>query len=618
MTTYEPDGLVKTLTAANPGGNNVLTTYTYNKRRLLTAESSSNGTTLFSLGYGYNSNGHLSAITYPDLQTVAYAPDALGRATQVAVTGGATYASAIKYFPNGAISGFTYGNGAVHTLTQNRRGLPANSLDKKGTAKILDDTYVYDANGNVDYITDARPAGPTNRTRDLGYDQLDRMIVADAPNQWVTGTYKYDALDNLRVADLGVTNSGARVYRYNYDASTGRLATITDAGGTPRITLDYDASGNTTRKIVQGGSTQALVFDSANRLSQVTGSQTYRYDGQGRRVETKDADGKTTYWIYSQSGQVLYTSEARRSQNLSYIYLGNTQIATRAFAWGTGAITVSYQHTDALGSPVAESNSAGTVTKRNSYAPYGEAWNSNIDGTGYTGHVMDQATGLTYMQQRYYDPQIGRFLSPDPMASDTNNGWNFNRYSYAANNPYKFKDPDGRIIDIIADVIFIAADIAEISSTGLTATNGIALVADIVGAAVPGATGLGGGVRAISHGIDAAKGAGKSVEAYRGSKLARNMADAKNPVAKGAEEAHHVVAQNAKSAAPAREILEKHGIDINSANNGAAMDKNSHRSIHTAEYYQSVNQRISNADSAGGKAAVCQTLCEIAKELESK
>jgi RHS repeat-associated protein len=67
-----------------------------------------------------------------------------------------------------------------------------------------------------------------------------------------------------------------------------------------------------------------------------------------------------------------------------------------------------------------------------------------IDGTGYTGHVMDQATGLTYMQQRYYDPQIGRFLSTDPMPTDPNSGANFNRYSYANNNPYGFTDPDGR------------------------------------------------------------------------------------------------------------------------------------------------------------------------------
>ncbi len=66
-------------------------------------------------------------------------------------------------------------------------------------------------------------------------------------------------------------------------------------------------------------------------------------------------------------------------------------------------------------------------------------------GPGFTGHQMDAASKLVYMQQRYYDPAIGRFLSVDPVASDMQSGWNFNRYNYAANSPYNFKDPDGRV-----------------------------------------------------------------------------------------------------------------------------------------------------------------------------
>lgn len=141
----------------------------------------------------------------------------------------------------------------------------------------------------------------------------------------------------------------------------------------------------------------------------------------------------------------MYTSEARRNQNLAYLYLGNTLVATCAVAWGSGTETIRYQHTDALGSPVAETDIGGVVTKRNTYTPYGEAYGAtNIDGTGYTGHVMDRATGLTYMQQRYYDPQIGRFLSVDPVTTDTKAGGNFNRYWYANNNPYRNIDSDGR------------------------------------------------------------------------------------------------------------------------------------------------------------------------------
>jgi RHS repeat-associated protein len=63
---------------------------------------------------------------------------------------------------------------------------------------------------------------------------------------------------------------------------------------------------------------------------------------------------------------------------------------------------------------------------------------------GFTGHVNDVDTGLVYMQQRYYDPIAGRFLSVDPVTTDAKTGGHFNRYVYADNNPYKYTDPDGR------------------------------------------------------------------------------------------------------------------------------------------------------------------------------
>ncbi|WP_425563055.1 peptidoglycan DD-metalloendopeptidase family protein [Luteimonas vadosa] len=85
------------------------------------------------------------------------------------------------------------------------------------------------------------------------------------------------------------------------------------------------------------------------------------------------------------------------------------------------------------------------MLERTVWEPYGAAVGKpTYSGVGYTGHVMDGGTGLTYMQQRYYDPQIGRFLSVDPVAANGNSGINFNRYKYAANNPYRFLDPDGR------------------------------------------------------------------------------------------------------------------------------------------------------------------------------
>jgi RHS repeat-associated protein len=109
------------------------------------------------------------------------------------------------------------------------------------------------------------------------------------------------------------------------------------------------------------------------------------------------------------------------------------------------AQTIRYIHTDALGSVVAITDEHRNVIERREYEPYGAQLTPTVqDGPGYTGHVQDAATGLTYMQQRYYDP-LGRFLSVDPVTADgSGNMRHFNRYAYAYNNPYKFTDPDGR------------------------------------------------------------------------------------------------------------------------------------------------------------------------------
>ncbi|MFC3115389.1 RHS repeat-associated core domain-containing protein [Cellvibrio fontiphilus] len=107
--------------------------------------------------------------------------------------------------------------------------------------------------------------------------------------------------------------------------------------------------------------------------------------------------------------------------------------------------TTSYVHTDHLGSVVAESNSAGQITKRFHYKPFGETLETQQDDVGYTGHKHDSDLGLTYMQARYYDPVLGRFYGNDPVGYVAKNPvHSFNRYAYANNNPYKYIDPDGK------------------------------------------------------------------------------------------------------------------------------------------------------------------------------
>jgi len=445
---YTPDSLPAQIQTYETTGAQVVNIYSYNKRRLLAGESiTQSGWYTWSLGYGYNANGHLASQTYPDTSAVTYLPNALGQPTQAG-----TFATGVSYFPNGAIKQFTYGNGIVHTLTQNARGLPDISCDSYGAcgpSSALNDGYDYDANGNVAAISDGLTingvVGRGNRT--MTYDGLDRLKSTASPMFGGTIDYTYDVLDNLQTLVAPQTLvTPARNLRYCYDATSQRLSFVRSnstncTDGPATTTLDYDPQGNLKLK-----NAQTYTFDYGNRLREAVGQETYRYDGHGRRVHSYKTGRGWIRSIYSNSRQLLSQVYDDQNKGTDFIYLGGSLVASVDVPLGGGASTTKYQHTDALGSPVAVTDANRNVIERSEYEPYGKVLNRPIhDGPGYTGHVEDAATGLTYMQQRYYDPAIGRFLSVDPVTANSGTGANFNRYWYANNNPYRFTDPDGRM-----------------------------------------------------------------------------------------------------------------------------------------------------------------------------
>ena len=111
------------------------------------------------------------------------------------------------------------------------------------------------------------------------------------------------------------------------------------------------------------------------------------------------------------------------------------------------ADTITYYHNDLLGSPAAATNETGQIIWREAYRGYGERINNGVPSAPnkvwYTSRHQDEDTGLVYMGARYYDPALGRFLSVDAVGFNEQNVHSFNRYAYANNNPYKFKDPNG-------------------------------------------------------------------------------------------------------------------------------------------------------------------------------
>ncbi|MFC4314203.1 RHS repeat domain-containing protein [Steroidobacter flavus] len=135
--------------------------------------------------------------------------------------------------------------------------------------------------------------------------------------------------------------------------------------------------------------------------------------------------------------------------------------------WGTALAgeLVTYYHNDVAGSPIAATDSKGYYIWRSSYEPYGQRiqndaeYAASIDNNRwFTGHVEDVETGTLYMQARHYDPVIGRFMSVDPIRFVESEPHTFTRYAYAANNPYRYNDPDGEFINFIVGGVKAAVE----------------------------------------------------------------------------------------------------------------------------------------------------------------
>ena len=122
-----------------------------------------------------------------------------------------------------------------------------------------------------------------------------------------------------------------------------------------------------------------------------------------------------------------------------------------------------FYHTDPAGTPLAMTNASGSVVWRADYMPFGEE--NVVTGTmendkKFVGKELDEETGLYYFGARYMGPMIGRFISPDPVGPvDPRTGkvnekillnpQKLNTYAYGLNNPYRYVDPDGRVIEVI-------------------------------------------------------------------------------------------------------------------------------------------------------------------------
>jgi RHS repeat-associated protein len=114
---------------------------------------------------------------------------------------------------------------------------------------------------------------------------------------------------------------------------------------------------------------------------------------------------------------------------------------------------VVYYHADSLGSPIAATDENGNLLWREHFQPFGSRVEVPDSSGGnrqwFLGKNHDDETGLTYLGARHYDPVIGRFMGVDPISFTEAVPSSFNRYAYAANNPYVFTDPSGEFLNFV-------------------------------------------------------------------------------------------------------------------------------------------------------------------------
>uniref|UniRef100_UPI00405634F8 RHS repeat-associated core domain-containing protein n=1 Tax=Candidatus Electronema sp. TaxID=2698783 RepID=UPI00405634F8 len=274
------------------------------------------------------------------------------------------------------------------------------------------------------------------------------------------------------------------------------LLIFSTSAGAATLTFEYDQAGN-----MISGQGRYYEYNDANQLIKVRKDAPsgpviaeYVYDYQGQRVK-KTENGITTYYIgkhyEERKGNTV-------NEKTNYIFVNGQRVAARIKKDNEPA-KVSYYLNNHLGSADVVVDEQGNVTDKVRYYPYGEyRTQPNAQRHTYTGKERDEATEQYYYEARYYNPFIRRFAQADTVTPNLYDPQSLNRYAYTRNNPVKYIDPSGHFFDVVLDIAFIANDIKTLVTdpSSRTVVNYLALGADVLGVVLPGATGLGAGVKA--------------------------------------------------------------------------------------------------------------------------
>jgi len=373
--------------------------------------------------------------------------------------------------------------------------------------------YDYDANGNITKIWRGNTSfGNASEKYSYVYDSANQLVrenlyYGSGNSSNATITYEYDIWGNLLnkkiyAYTVGTLGTARETVPYAYTNSAWKDQLTSYDGES----ITYDASGNPTNylgaalvwegqrlksytpKDASSGRANSYVYsydENGIRTRKTIGSTVtdYYYNGtllMGTVKTTTHSDGSTTTsklrFSYDADGKVV----AVNYNGNYYYYLRNAQSDIVKLIDKTGATVVEYRY-DSWGKLLSTSGSlASTLGKDNPFR--------------YRGYVYDEETGFYYLQSRYYNPEVGRFISADVLLSTGQGVIGHNAYAYCGNNPIVREDTQGNLWGLIAAAVGAVVGVVSkvvtdvVSSVALTGEVHLSSWQDYVGEAVGGAT----------------------------------------------------------------------------------------------------------------------------------
>ena len=357
-------------------------------------------------------------------------------------------------------------------------------------------TYTYDSRGNITKIQYS-----DGKEIRYYYDDIGQLVREDNALKYSTYIYTYDNAGNLTSKNTyGLTEAGAsptytyKTKSYGYSLSNwGDL--LTSINGTQ---ITYDPIGNPLA-YYNGETNYEFTWSGRQLVEALVGNQYVycSYNDEGYRTTKMNRGVVTTFYL---SGSQIVAEEKNGNVTIYLYDASGSPIGMQyhGASYAEDAWDIFWYEKNLQGDIIAVYNEAGTKLISYTYDAWGgfsstyhNGGSSTVVGNNpflYRGYYFDKDLQLYYLNARYYDPAVGRFVSadyPDVIVSTPNALTDKNLFAYCDNNPVVRVDRNGQFWDYVVDIGFLAWSVADVVNDPGDWKNWAALTVDVVFAVVP-------------------------------------------------------------------------------------------------------------------------------------